>query len=309
VKTSNQRLKNVLTVRSKILQYARGWLNKEGFVEVQGPMLFPAYGERPNHFSVKYFDKAAYLSGGLAPYSDEFLSMFNRIFTVAPTFRVEQNTSKRHLAEYWRIEVCGLCEFEELLAIEEKLLAHILQSLTSNHEKELIELKSPITNLKKLETPFPRLTYDKVIKQLQKNGINIQWGEPISKTNEVALTKQYEQPFFITHFPLNPETALYRTIPNEGLLTFSADLLAPQGYGEIGACNELITHKALIRKRLTELGVETEEQEWYLRIRKKEVDPQTVMTLGLERLLQWICNIGDIKETTLAPRQYRKRLR
>jgi asparaginyl-tRNA synthetase len=296
-------LKNVLTVRSKILEYARDWLNKDGFVEVQGPVLFPAYGERPNHFSVKYFDKAAYLSGGLAPYSDAFLSMFNRIYTVAPTFRAEQIKSKRHLAEYWRIEVCGLCGFEEILSVQEKLLAHILRTLTSTCQKELTELKSPI-NLTKLEEPFPRLTYDEAIEQLQKNSAKIKWGEPISKDNEVALTKRYEQPFFVTHFPLNPETILYRTLPNESLLTLSADLLAPQGYGEIGACNELITKKALIQQRLTEAGIASEDKKWYLQTRKSTITPQSMAVIGLERMLQWVCNLDNIKKTITIPRQF-----
>ncbi len=307
VKTSRQRLKNVLTVRSKILEYARDWLNKAGFVEVQGPVLFPAFGERPNHFSVKYFDKAAYLSGGLAPYSDAFLSMFDKIYTVAPTFRAEPIKSKRHLAEYWRIEVSRLCGFEEMLSVQEQLLAHILRSLTIACQKELTELKSPL-NLTKLETPFPRLTYDKAIEQLQKNNSKIQWGEPISKENEVVVTKLHEQPFFITHFPLNSETALYRTLTDENLLTLSADLLAPQGYGEIGACNELITQKALIRKRLTELGIETAEQEWYLKNRQNNLAPQSMIAIGLERLLQWVCNTNDITQTTAVPRQYHKDL-
>jgi asparaginyl-tRNA synthetase len=88
------------------------------------------------------------------------------------------------------------------------------------------------------------------------------------------------------------------------MLTYSADLIAPQGYGEIGACNELITQKALIRKRLTELGVGKQEKEWYLKLRKNNLSPQSVISIGLERLLQWVCNTGDIKETTAVARQY-----
>jgi asparaginyl-tRNA synthetase len=304
VQTNNQRLKEVLTVRAKILEYTRDWLNKEAFIEVQGPILFPAFGEKHNHFSVNFFNKSAYLSGGLAPYSDAFLTMFDRIYTVAPTFRAEQVKSKRHLAEYWRIETCGVCAFEEMLSVQEQLLAYILRSLKSNNKKELTELESPITNLTSLEVPFPRLTYDKAIGQLQKSGFKVVWGEPIAKEMEVALTKMYDQPFFVTHFPLNAETVLYRTLPDESLLTFSADLLAPQGYGEIGACNELTTKKSLIQQRLTEAGIASEDKRWYLQTRKSTITTQSMAVIGLERMLQWVCNLDDIKKTAIIPRQF-----
>ena len=61
---AKQRLKAVLTIRSKLLEYTRDWLNKQGFTEIQGPILLPGNAEKPNHFKVDFFDKTAYLSGG-----------------------------------------------------------------------------------------------------------------------------------------------------------------------------------------------------------------------------------------------------
>jgi asparaginyl-tRNA synthetase len=301
-------LKSVLMVRSKILEYTRDWLNKAGFIEVHGPVLFPAFSEKPTHFMVNYFGRRAFLSAGLAPYSDTLLSMFNRIYTVAPTFRAEQIKSKRHLSEYWRIEVFSICQFEEMLSFQEQLLIHILLPLVGNCTKELAALDSPVTDLTQIKTPLPRLTYDKAVEHLQRNGFKINWGEPISREMEVALTKMYSQPFFLTYFPLSAETVLYRTLPGESLLTYSADLLAPQGYGEIGACNELITEKALIEQRLTEAGIAQEDKKWYLQTKKSRITPQSLSVIGLERIIQWICNIDDIKKTTIAPRQFGEEL-
>jgi asparaginyl-tRNA synthetase len=308
VNATKPHLKTVLTIRAKVLEYTRDWLDKEGFVEMQGPVLFPAFSEKPTHFMVNYFGKRAFLSAGLAPYSDTLLSMFSRIYTVAPTFRAEQIKSKRHLAEYWRIEACCTCAFEYMLSIQEQLLTHILLSLASNCQKELAELNSPITGLVQIKTPFPRLTYDKAIEQLQKSGFKVAWGEPIAREMEAELANLYGQPFFVTHFPLNVETVLYRKLPDESLLTYSADLLAPQGYGEIGTCNELITQKALLNKRLTELGVEKEDKEWYLNTKKNNLSPQSMISIGVERLLQWVCRTDNISETIVVPRQYGKDL-
>jgi asparaginyl-tRNA synthetase len=304
VNATKSHLKTVLTIRAKVLEYTRDWLDKDGFVEIQGPVLFPAFSEKSTHFMVNYFGRRAFLSAGLAPYSDTFLSMFNRIYTVAPTFRAEQIKSKRHLAEYWRIEACCICDFEDMLSIQEQLLTHTLLTLSSNCQKELAELNSPIANLTRLKTPFPRLTYDKAIEQLQKSGLKVAWGEPITEEMEAQLANLYGQPFFITHYPLNAETVLYRTLPDESLLTYSADLLAPQGYGEIGACNELITKKALIEQRLTEAGIAPEDKKWYLQTKKSRITPQSIIVVGLERILQWICNLYDIKKTNVSSRKF-----
>jgi asparaginyl-tRNA synthetase len=309
MKDTEQRLKTVLTIRAKVLEYTRDWLNKEGFIEVQGPVLFPAFEEKSNHFMVNYFKKSAYLSGGLTPYSDTFLSMFNKIFTIAPTFRAEPIKSTRHLAEYWRIEISSLCPFEDILSIQERLLSQIILSLLKNEVNELIKLSSPITSVDQIKVPFPRLTYEEAIEKLQRNGLKVFWGAPITREMEINLTKRFIQPFFVTNFPVGPETLFYKSVPHNHMFTLSADLLAPEAYGEIAACNELITKKALIDKRLTEIGVEMGARKWYLALKNGNLSPQCTISMGLERLLQWVCRTDNIKETTAFPRQFNTDLR
>jgi asparaginyl-tRNA synthetase len=308
VNTPKPHLKTVLTVRAKVLEYTRDWLNKQRFVEVQGPVLFPAFEEKPAHFIVNYFGQSAFLGAGLSPYSDKFLTLFDKVYTIAPTFRAEKIKSKRHLAEYWRIEAFSKCPFEEMLSIHEQLLTHLLGILSKNCTEELTTLESPLIGLAQIKNPFPKLTYDKAIEQLQKSGFKVNWGEPITREMEVALTKLYIQPFFVTNYPLNAETVLYHTLPGESMLTYSADLLAPQGYGEIGACNMLITQKALINKRLTELEIAKEDKAWYMRQKNNNLPVQSMFTIGLERLLQWVCKTDNIAETIAVPRQYGKDL-
>ena len=100
----NQKRKAVLKVRAKVLNSARNWFNNQGFTEVQGPTLIPATGEWPSHFEVKYFDKKAYLTQGLQPYTDAFVASLGKVYTIAPAFRAEKLKTQRHLTEYWRIE-------------------------------------------------------------------------------------------------------------------------------------------------------------------------------------------------------------
>jgi aspartyl/asparaginyl-tRNA synthetase len=80
---------DVLRIRSAALTACRCWLNSQGFTEVQGPILLPAVGERPNSFEVNYFGKKAFLADGLQPYSDTFVELFGRVYSVSPSFRAE----------------------------------------------------------------------------------------------------------------------------------------------------------------------------------------------------------------------------
>ncbi len=298
-----QRLKATLTIRAKVLESARKSLNQQGFTEIQGPILLPAYGEKPNHFKVDYYGKNAYLSGGLQPYSDTFLKTFDKFYTVAPAFRAEPTFSKRHLAEYWRIEAVSKCHFEDILSIQEQTLSYIIADLAKDNPEELKVLSTDIECLKQVKKPFPRLTYDMAIEKLQKKGKKVFWGQPIDRQMEIMLTRMFNQPFFITQFPMNGETLFHKPLPQKNELTFTADLFAPEGYGEIGGCSELITRKALLYKKLEELEIGTAEREWFLSL-KLNVGPQSVFALGVERLLQWLCHSDKISEVTAFPRAY-----
>jgi asparaginyl-tRNA synthetase len=287
-----QRLKAVLSIRSKTLESARDWLNTRGFTEIQGPMLLPGNG------------KTAYLSGGLNPYSDTFLEIFDKVYTVAPAFRAEPLKTKRHLVEFWRIEALSQCGFEEILEIQEHLLTHVVSVLVKDRIEELTELGSPVDSLKKIKTPYPRLTYENAIEKLQKNGVKVFWGQTLDRKMEIELAKMFSQPFFITEFPVNGETLFHKPVPHKSELTLSADLLAPDGYGEIVGSGELITEKKLITARLNELGIESAERQWYLGLKRFKPSHQSFFGVGVERVLQWICTSKDISETIAFPRKY-----
>jgi asparaginyl-tRNA synthetase len=92
-------------------------------------------------------------------------------------------------------------------------------------------------------------------------------------------------------------------VPHKSELTLSADLFAPDGFGEIGGCNELITQKKLLKERLTTLEIEVAEQKWFLDL-KSNVGPQSVCVIGVERLLQWLCNSKSISDVMAFPRGF-----
>ena len=239
----NEKTIAVLKIRACLLDAARCWFKENDYVEVQGPTIIPAVGNWPNYFEVKYFDKKAYLAQGLQPYATTFASGLGKVYTIAPTFRAEKMKTKRHLTEYWRIEVAQKCCLDTLIEFEEKLITYVCQSLAKQIPQTLKSFKRTPEDLEKIQVPLPKLTYDEAIEALQKNGFNIFWGQQIEWEMEKHLSLMFNQPFFILKFPMTPETFFHKSDPEESERTLSADLFAPEGYGEIGSSAERLTEK------------------------------------------------------------------
>jgi len=296
--------KAVLKIRAKAIDAARLWFNQQKFTEVQGPILLPAVGDRPNSFKVNYFDKTAYLAGGLQPYSDIFLEMFEKVFTVSPTFRADRLKSKRHLSEYWRIEANALkYDLTKIIQTQEELLTHICHVLCNEVSEELTLLGSN-ERFAQITVPFTKLTYDKAIDCLQQVGCNVYWGQSLDWKMEQTLSLMFNKPFFVSEFPINGETFIYKTHPKRPELSLCADLFAPEGYGELASAAELITNKRAMQKKINELTIDPKDVRWYINLKRFGSFTQSGFAMGIERLLQWICKLSNIADAHAFPRSY-----
>jgi len=294
-----------MKVRAKLLDAARWWFNRNDYTEVHGPTIIPAAGDRPSSFEVKYFDKKAYLTQGLQPYADAFMASLGKIYTIAPAFRAEKSRTRRHLTEYWRIEAATpQCDLDGIIRIQEELVTHICHSLSKEAIEELKCLRRHVKDLIKVQTPFPRLTYDEVIEMLQRDEFNVSWGLEMNWELENNLSLRFNQPFFITEFPIGIETFFYKSHPKRPELTLSVDLLAPEGYGEIGSGGQMIDEKEVLLKKMAEEKIEPGDQRWYMDLRQYGSVPHSGFVIGLERLVQWICKLKHIREASAFPRLF-----
>ena len=299
----SEKLKSILKVRAKVLNATRIWFSQQNFTEVHGPTIIPAAGEWPGYFEVKYFDKKAYLTQGLQPYADFFVASLGKIYTIAPAFRAEKLKTKRHLTEYWRIEAAVPdCNLDGIINVQEELVTHICYSLSKEAIEELEYLRGSIENIAKVKKPFPKLTYDKAIKMLHKDGYNIAWGEDLNWEMETHLSLRFNQPFFITEFPIGIQTFFYKSHPKRSELTLSMDMLAPEGYGEIASGGQMITEKEQMLKKMEEEKVEPKDQQWYMDLKRYGPIPHSGFVIGLERLIQWVCKLKHVREATAFPR-------
>jgi len=303
VNSKNEKTVAILKIRARLLDAARSWFKQNNYTEVQGPTIMPAVGDWPGSFEIKYFDKKAYLTQGLQPYASALVADLEKIYTIAPAFRAEKQSTQRHLTEYWRIEAAQQCTLNRILHSEEELIAHVCQALSKEAAEPFKHFNRSTNELANVKTPFPKITYDQAINTLQKEGFNVVWGQKLTQPLEENLSQQFKSPFFITKFPLSFETYFTKSDPKKPELTLSADLIAPEGYMELGSTAQRITQKKILSKRMADENTEPSEAKWYLSLMQKDT-PHSGFAIGLERFLQWLCKLEYIKEATAFPRTH-----
>ncbi len=144
--------------------------------------------------------------------------------------------------------------------------------------------------------PFERITYDEAIKLLQKSGSNIQWGDDFGGDEETVIASNFEKPVFVTHYPRKVKAFYMQPDPKRPEVVRCADLLAPEGYGEIIGGSQRIHDYQLLLERLEEFNLPKEKYQWYLDLRKWGSVPHSGFGLGIERTVAWICGLEHIRE-------------
>jgi asparaginyl-tRNA synthetase len=156
--------------------------------------------------------------------------------------------------------------------------------------------------MSRVQTPFLRLSYDEAIDVLRQKGFKVFWGQALDGELERKLSSIYEQPFFVTNFPVSVETSSFESSPERPELTLSSDLLAPHGFGEIGSGAQMIIERKTLSEKMIEENIADSARQWYLDLMCSSSGSQSGFALGVERIVQWICSLADIRETVAFPR-------
>ena len=297
----SEKMQTILRVRAKILQAVRNWFERHGFIHVQTPILVPVSQElESSSFRVQYFDKEAHLAQGACPYLEAFMARLGKVYTIAPAFRAERSSTKRHLTEFWRVEcLVPLHNLADIMEVLEMLITDVCRYLAKEATEELHILKRDLSSI---NLPFPRISYNEAIEILQEDGTSLFWGEEIEPEPEEHLSEMFHRPFFISHFPMGAQTISFKSCPQKTELALVADLLAPEGYGEIATCGEMIDDFEELLRRLEIAEIHEKNYKWHIDLKKSVPHPYSGFAIGIERLLMWICGLRHINETTLFPR-------
>ncbi|ALS78407.1 MULTISPECIES: asparagine--tRNA ligase [Planococcus] len=295
----------IMKIRNEIIRATYEFFNDNGFVKVDPPILTGSSPEGTSElFATKYFDEDAYLSQSGQLYMEAAAMALGKVFSFGPTFRAEKSKTRRHLIEFWMIEPeMAFIEHAESLEVQEQYVSHIVQAVLTNCKLELERLERDVSKLEKIKAPFPRVSYDDAIKWLNDNGFDdIKWGEDFGAPHETALAESYDMPIFITHYPIGIKPFYMQPHPERDDVVLCADMIAPEGYGEIIGGSERIHDYELMKQRIKEHNLDEEAYAWYLDLSKYGAVPHSGFGLGLERTVAWISGVEHIRESIPFPR-------
>lgn len=297
-------MQQMMRIRAKVFQSAREWLEKNGYLEIQVPIIVGAAVEGGSTlFELKYFNQKAYLTQSWQLYAEAAIAALGKIFTVAPSFRAEKSRTRRHLTEYWHMEVEEpWCDLSCIMKTEEELVTHILHSIAKSFPEVLKNFGRDPDYFLSIKPPFKKITYEEGIEILQKDKVKIKFGDDITWEHEKVLTQHFDKPFFLSHFPKGVKAFYHKPDPKDPKVTLSTDLLAPEGYGEITGGGQRIHDYDEMMKRIKEEKLNPKNYQWYVDLRRFGTVPHSGFGLGVERLVAWILKLEHIRDAVAFPR-------
>jgi asparaginyl-tRNA synthetase len=300
-----------IRVRHEVIRAVRDYFDTHGFTLVDTPIFTPAACEGTSTlFEVNYFeDEKAYLTQSGQLYNEADAMAFGKVYCFGPTFRAEKSKTRRHLTEFWMVEPeMAYATLDDVKRVGEELVVFVVGRVLENRQAELRELERDTSKLESVKAPFPRMSYDEAVVELQKKGSEIQWGGDFGNTDETLITENLDRPLVVEKFPTEIKAFYFEPDPDRPELALGVDFIAPEGYGEIIGGGQRIHNLDLLLKRLEEHKLPREAFEWYLDLRKFGSVPHAGFGMGIERFVAWMCGLEHIRETIAFPRMlYRTR--
>lgn len=295
----------IMQVRNEIIRATYEFFNQEGFVKVDPPILTGSAAENTTElFHTEYFDREAFLSQSGQLYMEAGAMALGKVFSFGPTFRAEKSKTRRHLIEFWMIEPeMAFMDQDDSLEVQEKYVAYLVQSVLDHCDHALDVLERDKELLKKYtELSYPRISYDEAVNLLKENNYDVTWGDDFGSPEETFIAEQYDKPVFIMNYPKAIKPFYMKPHPTRDDIVLCADMIAPEGYGEIIGGSQREDDYEALREQIEAFGLDTKEYEWYLDLRKYGSVPHSGFGLGLERAVTWLSGTEHIREAIPFPR-------
>jgi len=302
----SRKLTSVLKVRSTVVGAIHSFFREKGFYEFDAPVLQPNQCEGGSTlFEVKYYEDKTYLSQSWQLYAEAGIFALEKIYNMGPTFRAERSKTSRHLSEFWMAEMeAAWMDLSDVVALAKEEVQYILRQVLQKNKNDLQFLGQDIEKLQEIATSeFPTITYTDALRILQeKEGMNIEWGKDLRTIEEDKLMNHFKTPVVVTNYPLEIMAFYKPTDEKDPRTALCFDMLAPEGYGEIIGGSQRSTDIGAMTERLTQMGENVKNYEWYFDLRRFGSVPHAGYGLGVERLVAWVCKAENIKDTIPFPR-------
>lgn len=318
----------VFRVRSLLSYAIHKFFQERNFVYVQTPLITGTDAEGAGEmfqvttldlnnlkkldYKEDFFAKPAYLTVTGQLHVEAFATAFKNTYTFGPTFRAEESNTKKHAAEFWMIEPeIAFADLNVTLDIIEDMIKYIIQYVLTNAKEEMEFFNSfiqkglidKLTNI--VESGFARVTYTEAIKLLkdskQKFEIPVEWGMDLKTEHERYLAEKiFRKPVFVTDYPKDIK-AFYMKLNEDKKTVRAVDLLAP-GIGEIVGGSQREDDYDKLMEVIKQKGLNMDNYEWYLELRKYGSVPHSGFGLGFERMLMYVTGIENIRDVLPFPR-------
>jgi asparaginyl-tRNA synthetase len=317
----SRHLTNVNKLRARTLTAFREWFDGNDFFETTPSVITTNACEGGSEvFTFDYFGEEAYLSQSSQMYLEALIFSMERVYCLLPSFRAEKSRTRKHLTEFQHLEAEeAWVDNAGNMDIQERLVSHVATRVADTAEEELVALGREPAELKQIKPPFKRFTYDEAIDVLQKRSYDrgrdatgkprgpIEWGEDFGAPDERALVEGEEKPVFVYDWPkvMKP---FYMYENDDGRTVACADMIAPDGYGEIIGGSQRSEDVDSMQKRLLAQGkrdgvdVNLDAYQWYFDLRRYGSVPHSGFGLGTERVLAWLGKLEHIRDATPFPR-------
>jgi nondiscriminating aspartyl-tRNA synthetase len=289
----------VFKIQYSAVEAIRDFLFEKGFLEVHTPRIICSATEGGAAlFSVDYFGEKAFLAQSPQLYKEQLIMSLEKVFEVGPFFRAEESHTRRHLSEFVSVDIeQAFADAEAVMFLLEELIRHICKAVNEKCPNELAVLKH---KLEVPAVPFKRLTYDEVLNDLMKEGIDVPWGEDIPTEEKRILGRLYPNFYFITDWPTHSKAFYIKPREDKPELCEGFDLM--WRWIELVSGGTRIAEKTLLANRLKDQELNPEAFKYHLQAFDYGMPPHAGWAIGLERLTMMLTGKKNIREVSFYPR-------
>ncbi len=321
----------VTRVRSRLSFAVHQFFHQQGFVQVHTPVITTSDCEGAGEmFQVitgreegeiadvsspgahEFFGRRAGLTVSGQLQAEVYAQALGSVYTFGPTFRAENSHTSRHLSEFWMLEPeMAFCDLSCNIKVAEALLKYLLSDVLEHCPDDMMLFdrfieKGVIAKLKHvIEENFVHITYSEAVEQLlnaEKNfDYPVTWGVDLQSEHERYLTEEvYRLPLVVTDYPASIKP-FYMRVSDDGTTVAAMDILVP-GIGEIVGGSQREERYDVLLGRMQNAGIDTDDYQWYLDLRKYGTTPHSGFGLGFERLVQFVTGMANIRDVIPFPR-------